>query len=36
MINDKIMNVILNGSNTYNKDIVIKELLKHIDNGYDY
>jgi hypothetical protein len=36
MINDKIMNVILNGSNSYNKDIVIKELLKHIDNGYDY
>jgi hypothetical protein len=36
MINDKIINVIINDSNSYNKDIVIKELLKHIDNGYDY
>lgn len=36
MINDKIINIILKNAPVYNANKIIKELLKHIDNTYDY
>lgn len=36
MISVKVINAILSSSATYNKDVVIKEMVKHIQGGYDY
>ena len=36
MINDKIINIILKNAPVDNANKVIKELLNHIDNTYDY
>lgn len=36
MINAKILNAILKNANPVNKDNVIKELIRHLDYGYDY
>lgn len=36
MINPKIFNAILMAATKETKDLVLKELLKHVDNNYDY
>lgn len=36
MINQKIFNAILMVATKETKDLVLKELLKHVDNNYDY
>lgn len=36
MINDKIIDVILKNAPVDNANKIIKELLKHLDSGYDY
>lgn len=36
MINPKIFNAILMVATKETKDLVLKELLKHVDNNYDY
>lgn len=36
MINPKIFNAVLMAATKETKDLVLKELLKHIDNNYDY
>lgn len=36
MINPKIFNAVLMAATKETKDLVLKELLKHVDNNYDY
>jgi hypothetical protein len=36
MINNKIIDVVLKNAPVDNANKIIKELLKHLDNGYDY
>lgn len=36
MISIKLLNAVLKGANTSNKDNVIKEFIRYIDYGYDY
>ena len=36
MINPKIFNAVLMAATKETKDLVLKELLKHVDNDYDY
>ena len=36
MISTKILNALLKNANTNNKDSIIKELVRHLDYGYDY
>lgn len=36
MINPKIFNAVLIAATKETKDLVLKELLKHVDNNYDY
>ena len=36
MINPKIFNAVLMAATKETKDLVLKELLKHVGNNYDY
>lgn len=36
MVSTKLLNALLKGANNANKDSIIKELVRHIDYGYDY
>ena len=36
MINPKIFNAVLMAATKETKDLVLKEVLKHVDNDYDY
>lgn len=36
MINNKIIDIVLKNAPVDNANKIIKELLKHLDNGYDY
>ena len=36
MINPKIFNAVLMAATKETKDLVLKELFKHVDNNYDY
>ena len=36
MINPKIFNAVLMAATKETKDLVLKELLKHVNNNYDY
>lgn len=36
MVSTKLLNALLKGANNANKDSIIKELVRHLDYGYDY